>query len=135
MPTEQALDARTVVTLDADGSVDAEPGGQDGLEDPKWYPPALRSSPPGALPREHGLGIGLIEKAARTEVAEDAALNDTLEFEPVALVEPGRLVEADDPVRDLREDAKHHEPSPSGSVGNPGGRASEALAFMKRITP
>ena len=66
-------------------------------------PARARSSAAGSLPGEHALGIGLIEQAVRAEVAEDAALNRTLEFEPVALVELGGLVEADDPVRDVRE--------------------------------
>jgi hypothetical protein len=82
---QEPLDARTVVTLDADGSVDTEAAGP--------------------LPGEHALGIGLVEKAARPEVAEHAALDDPLETEPVVFVEPGGLVEADSSVGDLREDA------------------------------
>ena len=83
--TDQALDARPVVALDADGGVDAEAAG--------------------ALPGEHALSIGLVEKAARAEVPEHTALNDTLEVEPVVFVEQGGLVEADSLVGDLREDA------------------------------
>ena len=87
----QTLDARTVVTPDADGGIDAEPHG------------TLPDSPSAGA--RHALGIGLIEKAARTEVPEDAALNDALEIEPVAFTEQGRRVEADGPVGDRREDA------------------------------
>jgi hypothetical protein len=83
--TDQALDACTVVALDANGGVDAEAAG--------------------ALPGEHALGIGLIEKAAHTEVPEHTALNDTLEAEPVMFVEQAGLVEAHSSVGDLREDA------------------------------
>jgi hypothetical protein len=71
--------------LNADGGIDAEPAG--------------------ALPGEHALGISLIEQSLRTEVPEHAALNDTLELEPVAFVERCRLVEAGGSVGDLSEDA------------------------------
>jgi hypothetical protein len=88
--TDQAFDARTVLTLDANGSVDAEAAG--------------------ALPGEHALGIGLVEKAARVEVPEHAALDDTREVEPVVFVEDGGLIEADSSVGGLREEAvKDHE--------------------------
>lgn len=108
---DQALDAWTVVALDAPRGVDAEPGGRGRLEDPKCLPPALRSSPAGSLPdppaagARHATGIGLVEKAARAEIPEHAMLNDTLEVEPVVLVEQGGLVEADSVVGDVREDA------------------------------
>jgi hypothetical protein len=76
---DQALDARTVVALDADGGGDAEPAGP--------------------LPGEHALSIGLVEQAACTEVPEHTAPNDRLEVEPVALLEMGRLVEPDGSVQ------------------------------------
>lgn len=82
---QEALDAGTVLTLDADSGVDAEASG--------------------ALPGEHATGIGLVEKAARAEVPEHAALNDTLEVEPVGFGELGGLVEADRSVGGLSEDA------------------------------
>ena len=92
---DQALDARPVVALDADGGVDAEPAGP--------------------LPGEHALSIGLAEQAARAEVPEYAALNDTLEADPVAFVEQAGLVEADSAVGDLREDAVEDDESGKGS--------------------
>jgi len=82
---QEALDAGTVVARDADGGIDAEPAG--------------------ALPGEHALGVGFVEKGVPTEVPEHAALNNALEVEPVACVEQCRLVEAGGPVRDLGEDA------------------------------
>jgi hypothetical protein len=82
---QEALNARTVVALDANGGVDAEAAG--------------------ALPGEHALGIGLVEKAAGAEVPEHAALNDTLEVEPVGLVEQSRFVKEDGSVRGLGDDA------------------------------
>lgn len=61
---EQALDARAVITLDADGGIDAEAAG--------------------SLPGEHTLGIDLIEQAVRAEVSENAALKqNTLESDPI----------------------------------------------------
>jgi hypothetical protein len=83
--TDQPLDACPVVALDANGGVDAEAAG--------------------ALPGEHALGIGLVEKAAGAEVPEHAALNDTLEVEPVGLVEQSRFVKEDGSVRGLGDDA------------------------------
>jgi hypothetical protein len=82
---QEALDAGTVVTLDADGGVNAEATG--------------------ALPGEHALGIGFVEKAAGAEVPEHTALNDALEVVPMDLLEQRCFVEADGPVRDLGEDA------------------------------
>ena len=92
---KQTLDARTVVALDVDGSVDAEAAGP--------------------LPGEHAVGIGLVEKAARAEVPEHATLDDTLEAEPMDFVEHGGLVEADRSVGDRREDAVEDDESGKGS--------------------
>ena len=81
---EQPFDAGSVLALDVDGRIDAEPTG--------------------ALPRKHAVGIGFVEQAdppsvgARAEVAEDTALYDVLQFVPVLGNELGGLVEADLPV-------------------------------------
>jgi hypothetical protein len=83
--TDQPLDACPVVALDANGGVDAEAAG--------------------ALPGKHAFGIGIVEKAACAEVPEHAALDDTLEVEPVVFGEHGGLTEADSSVGGLREDA------------------------------
>ena len=103
---QEALDAGTVVARDADGGIDAEPGGHERLsKSASGSPPALRSSPAGALPGEHALGVGFVEKGVPTEVPEHTALNNALEVEPVVCVEQCRLVEAGGPVRDQGEDA------------------------------
>ena len=127
---DQALDARTVVALDADGGVDAEAAG--------------------ALPGEHALGIGLVEKAACAEVPEHTALNDTLEVEPVVFVEQGGLVEADSPSGTcaktpsrttrwkwkwgLRDDPKRcrKETAPSWASGGAPGLAERSVVRMAR---
>ena len=83
--TEEALDARTVVALDADGGVYTEASG--------------------SLPGEHARGIGLVEEAASTDVTQDTALDDALEFEPVDLLELGGLMEVDRPIGPPGEDA------------------------------
>jgi hypothetical protein len=95
VPAQEALEAGAVVALDAHGGVDAEPGGRDRLEDLKWYPPALRSSPTGSLPREHVEGVELIEEPVSAEVPKHATLNDALEPDPVLGPEARRLVEDD----------------------------------------
>jgi hypothetical protein len=85
---EEALEAGTVVTLDAHGSVDAEPTG--------------------SLPREHVTGVELVEQRVGAEVPKHAALNDALEPEPVFGLEERRLVEDDIisvPIVDSGEDA------------------------------
>ena len=70
---EQPFDSSMVVTLDADGGVDAESAG--------------------ALPDEHAVGIGFVEQAVRAEVAEHATLDDALEVEPVVGLKEGGLIE------------------------------------------
>jgi hypothetical protein len=131
VPADEPLEADAVVALDVHRSVDAEPGGRDRLEDLKWFPPALRSSPAGSLPdppsagARHALGGGPIEEAVRAEVAQNAALDEALEGEPVVGGEPGGLVEAYGSVGRLAEDAVEDdqvEVEPSG----PGGEARSA---------
>jgi len=60
---EQPFDAGSVLALDADGRIDAEPAG--------------------AAPREHAVGIGFVEQAMRAEVAEHTSLDNVLDFVPV----------------------------------------------------
>jgi hypothetical protein len=81
----QALDARTVLAVDAHGGVHAEPTG--------------------ALPREHVVGVGLIEEAGATKPAEDAALEDGFEGPHVGCAQLGGLVEVDVTVGGSREHA------------------------------
>jgi hypothetical protein len=83
--TQEALYACAVLALDADGSVYTEPTG--------------------SLPGEHARGIGLVEEAASTDVTQDTALDDALEFEPVDLLELGGLMEVDRPIGPPGEDA------------------------------
>ena len=71
---QEALEAGTVVTLDAHGSVDAEPTG--------------------SLPREHVAGVELIEEPVSAEVPKHAPLKDALEPDPVPGLEERRFVEA-----------------------------------------
>jgi len=61
------------------------------------------------------MGVGLVEKAAGAEVPEHTALHDTLEAEPVMLVEQAGVVEAHSSVGDLREDAVEDDESGKGS--------------------
>ena len=75
---EQPFDAGSVLALDVDGRIDAEPTG--------------------ALPGKHAVGMGFVEQAMRAEVAEDTTLDDVLQFVPVLGNELGGLVEADLPV-------------------------------------
>jgi hypothetical protein len=88
VPAEEALEAGTVGTLDAHGSVDAEPTG--------------------SLPREHVEGVELVEQRVGAEVPKHAPLNDALEPEPVFGLEELRLMEDDItrvPIVDSGEDA------------------------------
>ena len=62
VPAQEALEAGTVITLDAHGSIDAEPTGP--------------------LPREHVEGVELIEQPVGAEVPKHATLNDALEPGP-----------------------------------------------------
>ena len=73
--TEQPFDAGSVLALDANGGIDAEPTG--------------------ALPGQHAVGVGFVEQAVAVEVAQHATLHDVLEFMPVLGNEPGGLMEAD----------------------------------------
>jgi hypothetical protein len=73
------------VALDVHRSVDAEPAG--------------------SLPGEHVAGVVFLEETLGAEVAEDAALDEALEGEPVVGGEPGGLVEAYRAVGRLVEDA------------------------------
>ena len=83
--TEEALNARAVLALDADGSVYTEPARP--------------------LPGEHAGRIDVVEEAPGVEVAEHAALDDALELDPVDLVELGGLMEVDRPIGPLAEDS------------------------------
>jgi len=86
--TEEALEAGAVVTLDAHGSVDAEPTG--------------------SLPGKHVEGVELVEQPVGAEVPKHATLNDALEPGPVLGLEERRLVKASRTgvgVAGLREDA------------------------------
>ena len=86
-----ALHALTVVALDADGGVDAEPAG--------------------ALPREHVLGDLLVQEAVAAAgttclmqvVAKDAVLDGGLQSRPVIRLQAGGLVKLDRPVAVLGE--------------------------------
>jgi hypothetical protein len=69
---QEALEAGTVVTLDAHGSVDAEPTG--------------------SLPGEHVAGVELIEQPVGAEVPKHATLNDALEPDPVLGLEEAGFV-------------------------------------------
>jgi len=71
---EEALEAGTVIALDAHRSVDAEAAG--------------------TLPGEHVESVELVEQPVGTEVSEDATLNDALEPGPVLGLEKRRFVEA-----------------------------------------
>ena len=85
--------ACTVVALDPDRSVDAEPTG--------------------SLPAQHAVSVGFVEEALAPKVPEHAALEGTacplqavaLELEPAVGVEAGGLMEADLTVGALRERA------------------------------
>ena len=73
--TEQPFDACSVLALDANGRIDAEPTG--------------------ALPGQHAVGVGFVEQAVAVEVAQHATLDYVLELEPVLGSEPADLMEAD----------------------------------------
>ena len=93
--SEQLFDACSVLALDTDGRVDTEPTG--------------------ALPRQHAVGVGLVEQAVAVEVAEHATLDDVLKLMPVLGNEPGRLMEADVAVGRVREHTIEHDESGKGS--------------------
>ena len=78
---EQPFDACSVLTLDADGGVDAEATG--------------------ALPGEHAVGIGLLEQAVAIEVAEHTLLDDVLEFVPMLGLQEGGFMEPGRPIGGL----------------------------------
>ena len=65
----QPFDTCSVLALDANGRVDAEPTG--------------------ALPGQHAVGVGFVEQAVRTEVAQHTTLHDVLELVPVLGRESG----------------------------------------------
>ena len=75
--THEPLDARSVLSLDVHGGVDAEATG--------------------ALPGEHAVGVDLVEQATAAEVAEDATLDGGLELEPVVGGELGLPLEVGPP--------------------------------------
>ena len=86
--TEQPFDACSVVTLDVNGGVDAEPAG--------------------SLPGKHAVGVNFVEQAMGAEVAQHASLDDVLELVPVRGSEQGGLMEAGLPVGCAREHAIEH---------------------------
>jgi hypothetical protein len=111
----EALDARAVLALDADGSVYTEPARP--LPDP-----------PSAGARHAGR-IDVVEEAPGVEVAEHAALDDALELDPVDLVELGGLMEVDRPIGPLGEDSVEDDEgivmSSTMTSGHASGRGSE----------
>jgi len=125
-------DLGAVVALDVHRGVDAEPGGRDPLEDPMWFPPALRSSPAGSLPGEHTNGVVFLEQALGMEVAQNAALDEALEGEPVVGGETGGLVEAYGSVGSLPEDAVEDGPGDLRIVVEVG---TQAGAWSGRTAP
>ena len=86
--TEQPFDACSVVTLDVNGGVDAEPAG--------------------SLPGKHAVGVNLVEQVVAMEVAQHTTLHDVLQLVPVLRHESGGLMEAHLPVRRVGEHAIEH---------------------------
>jgi hypothetical protein len=116
---DDALEADAVVALDVHRGVDAEPAGS--LPDPP------------AAGARHTLGVVFLKETLSAEVAEDAALDEALEAEPVVGGEPGGLVEAHGCVGRLVEDAVEDDPvdvEPSG----PGGRGAKRIGPSIRET-
>jgi len=91
VPADDALEADAVVALDVHRSVNAEPAGS--LPDPP------------AAGARHTVGVVFLEQTPGAEVAQNAALDEALEGEPVVGGEPGGLVEAHRAVGRLVEDA------------------------------
>jgi len=97
VPADDALEAAAVVALDVHRGVDAEPAGS--LPDPP------------AAGARHTVGVVFLEQTpgaegtTRSVVAQNAALDEALEGEPVVGGEPGGLVEAHRAVGRLVEDA------------------------------
>ncbi len=89
VPPDESFHTFAVVALDADGRVDAEAAGP--------------------LPGEHAVGVGIVEEASTPEVTKDATLDDVLEFLPVVGFEERGLMEANLPVRTLRERAVEYD--------------------------
>jgi hypothetical protein len=75
---QEALEAATVIALDAHGSIDAEATG--------------------ALPGEHVAGVELVEQPVGAEVPKHAPLNDALEPDPVLGLEEAGFVKVSLPV-------------------------------------
>jgi hypothetical protein len=84
-----ALEARSVLALDAHGGVDAEPTG--------------------ALPGEHVVGVDLVEEATASEVSQDAALRGGVEALDVLGAQLDGLVEADLAIAERGEHAVEHD--------------------------
>ena len=82
---DEPFEAASVVALDVHRGVDAEPAG--------------------SLPGEHTNGVVFLEQTLGAEVAQNAALDEALEGEPVVRGEPGGLVKEYGSVGDLVEDA------------------------------
>ena len=72
--TNEPLDARAVLALDAYGGIDAEPAG--------------------ALPGEHVVRVGFVEEAAAGEQSQDAALHGGFELLDALRAQLAGLVEA-----------------------------------------
>jgi len=87
---EQPLDARAVLSRDANGGVDAEPSG--------------------ALPAEHAVSVGFIEQALGAKVPKYTALDDMLEIEPVGRRELAGGMELCAPIaRSRKHSVEYHE--------------------------
>ncbi len=116
LASSPALEAGTVIALDAQRSVDAEPAG--------------------TLPEEHVESVELVEQPVGTEVSEDAPLNDALEPSPALGLEKRRFVDAslsvvavvawgEDAVQDDPTDVEMGTRTPRDAVrrGSPAGRS------------